>query len=125
MINNDKSPLVSIIMPAYNSEVYLESAICSILGQTYQNWELFILDDGSSDLTLKIAEEYCRIDNRVKLIKNACNLGVAETRNRGLDLCQGDYIAFLDSDDRWYPNKLVVQIQHMQESQCFPLPTDR
>ncbi len=105
---------VSIIMPAYNSELYIEPAIHSVIEQTYRNWELLVIDDGSTDSTCSIVQRLAANDDRIKFIKNSSNMGVAKTRNRGLDLCSGDYVAFLDSDDIWYPNKLSLQIQKMK-----------
>ena len=107
-------PLVSIIMPAYNCEKYIEAAIRSVIAQTYSAWELFVIDDGSADSTCLIAAEMEQKDPRVKLIRNPVNMGTARTRNRGLDLSTGEYVAFLDSDDMWHPDKLRLQIRNMQ-----------
>lgn len=103
-------PLVSVIMPAYNAEKYIEEAICSVLSQTYTNWELLILDDCSPDRTVEIAEKFEKMDTRVRLLRNPKNIGVARTRNRGLDLARGEWIALLDSDDVWHSEKLQKQI---------------
>ncbi len=96
-----KSPLVSIIMPAYNAERYIREAVDSVTAQTHRNWELIIIDDRSSDNTADIALEYHRLDPRIRLIKNEDNLGAAGSRNRGLDEASGDYVALLDADDVW------------------------
>ncbi len=104
---------VSIIMPAYNCELYIEAAIRSVINQTHTNWELFVIDDGSKDLTCDIVNKLVIKDDRIKLIKNTHNMGVAKTRNRGLDMCQGDYVAFLDSDDVWHAEKLEKQLIKM------------
>lgn len=104
------SPLVSIIMPAYNSEKYITDAICSVINQTYENWELLVLDDGSQDKTCKIVEELAVQDKRINLLPNKKNMGTAKTRNRGIDLSNGEFIALLDSDDIWYPDKLRKQL---------------
>jgi teichuronic acid biosynthesis glycosyltransferase TuaG len=106
--NNDK--LISIVMPAYNSEKYIEDAINSVLAQTYKGWELLVLDDGSTDGTKQIVENICKMNSRVKYIKNKKNLGVSATRNKGVKLSNGEWIAFLDSDDMWEPSKLQKQI---------------
>ena len=112
---NGEQPLVSVIMPAYNCERYIEIAIRSVMQQTHQRWELLIIDDGSSDSTCKIAQRMAGQDTRIRWIKNPENMGVAKTRNRGLDLAEGDYVAFLDSDDCWHPDKLSVQLQNMRQ----------
>ena len=101
-------------MPAYNCEKYIEAAIRSVIAQTYSAWELFVIDDGSADSTCLIAAEMEQKDPRVKLIRNPVNMGTARTRNRGLDLSTGEYVAFLDSDDMWHPDKLRLQIRNMQ-----------
>ncbi|MGK0290394.1 MAG: glycosyltransferase involved in cell wall biosynthesis [bacterium] len=113
ILQTTDSPLVSIIMPAYNaSETILES-IQSVLMQTYQNWELLIIDDGSSDNTY---EKVLTIqDSRIKAFKEK-NKGVATTRNQGIKLAQGKYIAFLDSDDFWLKNKLDYQINYFENT---------
>ena len=114
-VNAATAPLVSIIMPAYNCEAYIETAVRSVMEQTYPEWELLVLDDGSSDATFEIVQSLTREDARVCLIKNPANMGVAKTRNRGLDMCRGDYVAFLDSDDRWHADKLKIQLHRMQQ----------
>ena len=101
-----KSPLVSIIMPAYNAERYIREAVDSVIVQTHKNWELIIIDDRSSDNTADIAFEYHRLDPRIRLIKNEDNLGAAGSRNRGLDEASGDFVALLDADDVWLEDKL-------------------
>ena len=108
--------LVSIIMPAYNCERYIEIAIRSVMKQTYQSWELLIIDDGSTDSTCEIANNMAQQDGRIRFIQNPENMGVAKTRNRGLDLAKGDYVAFLDSDDFWNPEKLSVQLQRVKDT---------
>ncbi len=102
--------LVSVIMPAFRTEVYLPQAIESVLAQTYSNWELLIMDDQSPDGTWEIAQRYAGKDARIRCIQNDHNLGVAQTRNRGIDLSRGDWIAFLDSDDIWHADKLEQQL---------------
>jgi teichuronic acid biosynthesis glycosyltransferase TuaG len=103
--------LISIIMPAYNSERYINESIDSVLAQTYKDWELLILDDGSTDNTLQIINEYVKQDRRVKVIHNKKNIGVSATRNKGIKHASGDLIAFLDSDDIWKSEKLEKQIE--------------
>ena len=108
-------PLVSVITPAFNAEKYINEAIDSVLSQTYKDIELIVVDDCSSDRTQSIVEEYIRLDDRVKYIRMQSNYGVAEARNNGIRLAQGRFIAFLDSDDIWLPEKIERQIKFMQE----------
>lgn len=105
------SPLVTVIMPSYNTGAYLEDAIASVAAQTYQNWELLVLDDCSTDGSLQIAESWSRRDPRIRLLPNPQNMGVARTRNRGLELASGEWVALLDSDDIWRPEKLARQLE--------------
>ncbi|MDR1554798.1 MAG: glycosyltransferase [Campylobacteraceae bacterium] len=100
-------------MPSYNSSKFIAQAIESVLAQTYENWEMIIVDDMSSDNSVEIIEKYLQIDKRIRLVKSQKNMGPALTRNRAIKEATGDYIAFLDSDDVWLPNKLQVQIQFM------------
>lgn len=104
--------LVSIIMPSYNTGKYIGKSIESVLNQTYQNWELIIVDDCSTDNTDKIVTSIN--DARIKYMKNSCNLGAAISRNRALREAKGQWIAFLDSDDLWMPEKLEKQIRFMK-----------
>lgn len=108
-----KKPLVSVIMPAYQAEKYIEAAIRSVMAQTLTDWELLVLIDGSTDRTARIAQSLAAEDSRIRVLCNEQNLGAAGSRNRGLELCAGDYVAFLDSDDLWRPNKLERQIAAM------------
>ncbi len=105
--------LVSIIMPAHNAEKYIESSINSVLLQTYQNFELLVIDDCSQDSTVQLVKGYQ--DERVKIIELKENVGVAGARNYGLKQALGKYVAFLDSDDFWKVDKLKKQIQFMEE----------
>lgn len=100
--------LVSIILPTYNRAYVLNRAIDSVMGQTFKDWELIIIDDNSKDNT----EDFIKgiNDKRIKYIKNIKNLGGAEARNVGIRIAQGSYIAFLDSDDEWLPQKLEKQV---------------
>lgn len=112
-----KQKLVSIIMPTYNSEHYIESALKSVVNQTYNTWELIIIDDGSTDNTRAIVEKYRSEDNRIKYYYTGINLGVATARNRAIDIAKGDYIAFLDSYDIWFEHKLEKQISFMEDNE--------
>lgn len=113
----EQTNLVSVIMPTYNCGSYIESSIQSVLEQTYQNWELWIVDDCSQDDTPRILEPYLQ-DRRIRYICLEENGGPAAARNRGLQLAQGTYIAFLDSDDLWMPDKLERQIRFMESEGC-------
>jgi teichuronic acid biosynthesis glycosyltransferase TuaG len=107
--------LVSIIMPLYNSEKFLSSAIESVISQTYKNWELILIDDKSTDNSLQKAMQHMKQDSRIKLIELQDNSGPAIARNTGIKAAKGKYIAFLDSDDMWLPEKLELQIKFMNE----------
>jgi len=115
-MTTSKQPRVSIIMPAYNAELYIEQSILSVLNQTYKNFELIVINDFSTDNTLKIIQKYSLIDNRITLINNSENLGVVHSRNKAIDFATGTYIAFLDSEDLWLPFKLDKQIAFMLEN---------
>ncbi|WP_354637538.1 glycosyltransferase family 2 protein [Morganella morganii] len=108
-----KTPLISVIMPAYNAEKYISDSIDSVLNQSIQNFELIIIDDNSQDNTTNIINKYN--DPRIVLIINSNNLGVSETRNIGISAANGKYIAFLDSDDIWLPHKLSLQIMCLND----------
>ena len=95
---------VSIIMTVYNGEKYIREAIESVLKQSC-SWELFIIDDCSTDHTVEVVKPYL-VDSRIRYLRNDQNSGVAKSRNRGITLAQGDYVAFLDADDRWREDKL-------------------
>lgn len=112
----NESNLVSIITPSYNCERYIEETIESVVQQTYKNWELIIVDDCSLDYTCKIVERYSIDDKRIKLIKLNTNSGASKARNVALTNAKGRFIAYLDSDDLWYPEKLEVQINFMLEN---------
>ncbi|MGZ0749364.1 glycosyltransferase family 2 protein [Kluyvera sichuanensis] len=107
---------VSIVMPAFNSDKFIEKAVNSVLSQTYTDFELLICDDGSTDKTVDIIEEYSQKDSRVILLKNENAKGAAGARNTCLDYAQGEYIAFLDSDDYWSENKLFDQLIFMKSN---------
>lgn len=113
---NGRKPSVSVIMPAYNAGCFIADAIRSVMAQTFTDWELLVLDDGSSDDTLAIARSLAQTDCRIRVLPNKHNMGVAKTRNRGFDLCRGEYVALLDSDDIWYPQKLEKQLALMRET---------
>jgi teichuronic acid biosynthesis glycosyltransferase TuaG len=111
-----KSGLVSVVMPAHNSQASLSESVQSVLAQTYSDWELIIVDDASRDGTLALARQFASNDPRIRVLPLEQNVGVAEARNRGISTARGQYLAFLDSDDLWLPNKLQTQIDFMRSS---------
>jgi glycosyltransferase involved in cell wall biosynthesis len=108
-------PTISIIMPAFNAAKYIRETIDSILSQSIEDWELLVTDDGSTDQTVEIIQEYITKDARIRLLKNECGKGPAAARNHSVNHATGEYIAFLDSDDLWKPNKLEAQLDFMKE----------
>lgn len=110
-----ENALVSIIMPSYNTAGFIDETINSVLDQTYENWELIIVDDCSTDETDAVIAPFLS-DSRIKYYKNEVNSGAAVSRNRALREAQGHWIAFLDSDDLWMPDKLEKQISFMVEN---------
>lgn len=111
-------PLVTVIMPAYQSSSYIEAAIRSVMMQTVTNWEMIVIDDCSNDGTVEIIRSLAQEDERIHLVYNEQNMGVARTRNRGIDMAQGNYIALLDSDDVWLPDKLEHQLLIMEQEKA-------
>ena len=100
--------MVSVVIPAYNRERYLADAVDSVLAQTFTDFELLIVDDGSRDRTVEIAKSYR--DPRIRLVRHERNRGVAAARNTGVAEARGAYVAFLDSDDVAYPDRLARQV---------------
>ena len=98
--------LISIIIPAYNAEKTIDEAIQSVFQQTYQKWELIIINDCSSDKTEEFVKKYLDQNNKIIFLNNEKNLGVSATRNKGIAASKGEWIAFLDSDDKWNSEKL-------------------
>lgn len=107
-------PLVSILLPAYNAELFIISALESILNQTYSNLEIIVINDGSTDNTEQIINTLT--DDRIKLINNDNNLGLIKTLNKGIDFCNGKYIARMDADDISYPTRIEKQVSTMEEN---------
>lgn len=107
----NSQPLISIIMPAYNSEAYISTAIESVILQTYSHWELIIVDDCSIDATAQIAISFSKVNPRITYLKNPKNRGVAFSRNTGIKHASGEWLAFLDSDDLWESSKLEKQLK--------------
>ena len=111
--------LVSIIMPCHNGEKYIAKAIESVIYQTYKEWELLIINDNSSDDSVKIINSYVSLDKRIKLLKNENNTGLPSTpRNVGIKNATGRFIAFLDCDDIWLSSKLEKQIPLFEDNEC-------
>jgi len=106
--------LVSIITPTYNCGKFIGQTIESVLNQSYQNWEMIIVDDCSTDNTKEIVEKYVKQDKRIKYYVLEVNSGAAVARTKAMQLASGEYIAFLDSDDLWMPDKLEKQILFMK-----------
>lgn len=112
--------LVSIITPSYNCSKFIRETIESILAQSYQNWELLITDDCSSDNSREIIGEYVKNDSRIRLFKLPVNSGAGAARNNSIKEAKGRFIAFCDSDDRWYATKLEEQLKFMTDGN-YPL----
>ena len=108
-------PLISVIMPAYNAENFVDQALNSVISQTYKNIEILIVDDGSQDRTAEIINHIAQSDHRIILLQQA-NQGVAAARNLAIQKSSGEYIAFIDADDLWYPQKLEKQLQCLLEA---------
>ena len=109
------NPVVSVITPVYNAEKFLKETIDSVLKQSYKDFEYLLIDDCSTDNSPEIVKAYAEKDSRVKYIKLRENSGAAVARNTGLENAQGSYIAFIDSDDVWYADKLEKQLAFMRE----------
>lgn len=111
-----RTPVISVITPSYNSEKTLPHTLNSVLAQTFPEWELLVVDDCSPDNANTLIETYAARDSRIRLIKLDENGGAAVARNTAIEQARGRYIAFLDSDDRWFPTKLEKQLRFMQEN---------
>ena len=110
-----KRPLVSVIMPTYNHAQFIGDAIESVINQTWQTWEMLIIDDGSTDNTKSVVQSYVSKDSRIKYFALGQNSGrAAVARNYGINNSKGKYVAFLDSDDMWKPTKIEKQIELLE-----------
>ena len=109
---------VSVIVPVYNAEKYLKQTLLSIQNQTFKDFEAILIDDGSSDQSGEICDGQAMTDSRFKVIHQK-NSGVAAARNAGIEQAEGEFIAFLDADDCWLPEKLEKQVAFMKEKNCF------
>ncbi|TDQ32768.1 glycosyltransferase family 2 protein [Zeaxanthinibacter enoshimensis] len=108
--------MVSVITPVHNSEKFIRQCVESVQNQFYKEWEHILVDDCSEDRSVEIIQEYARKDQRIRLIQLDQNSGAGVARNKGIAEAKGSYIAFLDSDDQWYPEKLEKQITFMQNN---------
>lgn len=111
-----KKGLVSIIVPVYNAERFLEDTIKTVQDQTYENWELLLVNDCSKDNSKKVADKY--LSNKIKWIDMEKNSGAALTRNKGIEKSTGEFLCFLDADDLWDEDKLKKQIEFMRNNKC-------
>lgn len=109
--------LVSIIIPVYNAEKFIDKTINTVLNQTYTNWELLLVNDCSTDNSKKLIQKYLK-DERIRLINNKTNSKAAISRNNGIKKAKGRYICFLDADDLWDKEKLEKQVKFMNEKDC-------
>lgn len=110
--------LVSIIVPVYNAEKFISDTIDSVLSQTYCNYELILINDCSKDGSLEIMKKYREKDERIKIIENKQNCGVAVARNNGIKEAKGRFICFVDADDKWDKDKLKKQVKFMKDKDC-------
>lgn len=115
--------LISIIMAAYNAENTIGQAITSVIQQTYTDFELIIINDCSMDRTVDVINEFVKKDTRIRLINNSKNMGVSYTRKHGLDEAKGSWVAILDSDDLWLPEKLAKQVEFQKKTNAYLLYT--
>ena len=115
---------VSIITPMYNAEKFIGKTIDSVLAQTYENWELLIMNDMSKDNSCEVVKKHSKMDARIRLINASKNAGVVKGRNKLIDIADGEFIAFLDADDYWHEDKLEKQIKFMKEKDAAISCTD-
>ncbi|MDF9554553.1 glycosyltransferase [Bacillus tropicus] len=115
LLAHNKMPHVSVVTPSYNSIRFISETISSVQNQSYENWEMIIVDDASTDQSLAKIKEIIEGDSRIRLLSLKENVGAAKARNLAIKEARGRYIAFLDSDDIWLPNKLEAQLIFMEE----------
>jgi teichuronic acid biosynthesis glycosyltransferase TuaG len=121
----NNTPLISVIVPIYNAQEYLESTLNSVISQTYPHWEMLLIDDGSTDQSSLLINKFSSADDRIKNVRlEKSSGGPARPRNLGIELAKGDYIAFLDSDDLWKSNKLHTQINFIIDKKFDIVSTD-
>ena len=112
----ESQPLVSVIMPCYNMENYVADSIASVQRQTYPHWELLIVDDASTDRTVEIVNNIAQHDEKIHFVVKAQHSGIADTRNQCIQMAKGRFLAFLDADDIWHPEKTETQLRFMMEN---------
>ena len=120
MTNSDGSELISVVLPVYNGERTVEASVTSVLDQTYKNIELIVTDDASSDNTAEILRRLAGQDSRIKIITNSVNSGRLRSRIKSAEIAKGEWIAFIDADDLWKPEKLEKQLA-LRESVGYDL----
>lgn len=108
--------LVSIITPTFNSANFIAETIQSVQNQTYQSWEMIIVDDGSSDETVSVIQQIQKVEARIQLVIQPKNVGPAITRNKGIEVAKGKYLTFLDADDIWFPDFIQYSIATIQQT---------
>ncbi|MDP2247669.1 MAG: glycosyltransferase family A protein, partial [Nitrosomonadales bacterium] len=116
-LESGKIPLVTVAMPIYNAGVYLRTAVLSIISQTYSNWQLFIIDDGSTDDALQSLNDIG--DNRIKILCDGNNKGLAARLNEAIDLAEGKYFARMDQDDISYPERFEKQVMALESDESL------
>ncbi len=112
----NNQPLVTILMPCYNAELYVEEALTSLIGQTYKNLEILLIDDGSTDRTPEILAKFAAQDTRIRIVRNETNLKLIPSLNKGIRLAQGEYLARMDADDVSLPDRIERQLAFIEES---------
>ncbi len=111
----ESQPLVSVIMPCYNMEDFVADSIASVQRQSYPHWELLIVDDASTDGTVKTVKKLAEQDEKIHFVVKNEHSGIADTRNQCISMAQGHYLAFLDADDIWHPEKIETQLRFMTD----------
>jgi len=114
-LKEENDPSVDVILPNYNKGKHLKEAINSVIAQTYRNWNLYIIDDNSTDNSIQIIDKFLNLKN-IKVVKLYKNKGPSFCRNYAMRISKAKYISFIDSDDTWYPNKLEKQIYFMKKN---------
>lgn len=113
---SETAPLVSIVVPCYNAGAYLGATLDAVLAQTFTDWECVVIDDASRDDSATVLARYAERDTRIRPVYQSTNGGAAAARNAGLAVIRGRYLAFLDSDDHWLPEKLAKQVAYLRET---------
>ena len=121
MTSLTRGPLISVVMPAFNAARFLPDSVASVAAQTYRDVELLIVDDGSSDNTVEVAEGLARDNGRIRVIRSKQNVGTAAARNLALQVLSGDYVCFLDADDAFLPDKVEKQLAFLRTNQSYGL----